>query len=94
MGVVSKTSRLPHGAAMHATIDHRSHEDAAFEPHDSGWMYRSEAFAEDVDHLLPAVLAVDGPRDGAPDAAHSGQPRPNWSAVFAGSLLGRAQGAG
>lgn len=79
---------------MYATIDHRSREDAAFEPHGSGWMYRSEAFAEDVDHLLPAMLAVVGPRDGVSALGHSSQPRPTWSAVLASSLLGRTQRAG
>jgi hypothetical protein len=45
---------------MYATTDLRSREDAAFEPQGTGWMYRSEAFAEDVDHLLPEALPVTG----------------------------------
>jgi hypothetical protein len=81
---------------MYATTDLRSREDAAFEPQGDGWMYRSEAFAEDVDHLLPAVLAMDGRSDAAAPAPRLGtsRQRARWPAVLSGSLFGRAQRAG
>jgi hypothetical protein len=77
---------------MDATTDHRSREDAAFEPQGSGWMYRSEAFAEDVDHLLPAVLAAVAPRQAAAPAPNSARRR--WPAMRVGAWFGRAPSAG
>lgn len=74
---------------MYATTDLRSREDAAFEPQGQGWMYRSEAFAEDVNHLLPAALVVDRPRDAALSSAGPAR----WPAVLTGALFGRAPGA-
>jgi hypothetical protein len=85
-------------AAMNATTDHRSRDDAAFEPQGDGWMYRSEAFAEDVDHLLSAAVAVAtapfvGARREAAALSETRNPA-RWPAVLAGALFGRAQGAG
>ena len=81
---------------MYATTDLRSREDAAFEPQDSGWMYRSEAFAEDVDHLLPAALPAKGrPAAAAPATRLTATgKRVRWPAIFSGSLFGRIQNAG
>jgi hypothetical protein len=81
---------------MYATTDLRSREDAAFEPQGDGWMYRSEAFAEDVDHLLPAALAMDGRPDAALPASrlNVSRRRASWPAVLSGALFGRAQRVG
>jgi hypothetical protein len=81
---------------MYATTDLRSREDAAFEPQGTGWMYRSEAFAEDVDHLLPEALPVTG-RPAAVALASRltvSRKRARWPSIFSGSLFGRAQSAG
>jgi hypothetical protein len=94
--------RLPicllQGAAMYATVDHRSRDDAAFEPQGDGWMYRSEAFAEDVDHLLGVAAAVvAGPAPagrGVRRAAAGAIKAARWPAVVAGALLRRPQRAG
>jgi hypothetical protein len=87
---------LLQGAAMYATTDLRSREDAAFEPQGEGWMYRSEAFAEDVDHLLPSVQLMAGRADAAAPASRLGASRKpaRWPAVLSGSLFGRTQRAG
>jgi hypothetical protein len=87
---------LLQGAAMYATTDLRSREDAAFEPQGNGWMYRSEAFAEDVDHLLPATLPLTGRPEAAAAASRLTAPRKpaRWPAVLSGALFGRAQRAG
>jgi hypothetical protein len=79
---------------MYATTDHRSREDAAFEPQGNGWMYRSEAFAEDVDHLLPAAPTVVAPRGVATPALNATRQVARWPAMLAGALRGRVQGAG
>jgi hypothetical protein len=79
---------------MYATTDHRSREDAAFEPQGNGWMYRSEAFAEDVDHLLPATLPLAAPGGVVAHALSSTRQVAGWPAMLAGMLRGRVQGAG
>jgi hypothetical protein len=59
-------------------------------------MYRSEAFAEDVDHLLPSVQLMAGRADAAAPASRLGASRKpaRWPAVLSGSLFGRTQRAG
>jgi hypothetical protein len=81
---------------MYATTDLRSREDAAFEPQGDGWMYRSEAFAEDVDHLLPQLQLLAGRPDAAKPGSRLGASRKpaRWPAVLSGSLFGRAHRAG
>ena len=72
------------------------HAEIHAEPLCEGWMYRSEAFAEDIDHLLSvavAVAVVKGPFSGVRRGGLAINPA-GWPAMLAGALLGRPQGAG
>jgi hypothetical protein len=72
---------------MYAAPDHRSREDAAFDPQGEGWMYRSEAFAEDVDHLLSVAAAVVSGPAGSPSRSEprAAGRRAGWAGAFFGT---------
>ena len=73
---------------MSTDADHRSRAETPADPLSEAWMYRSEAFPEDVDHLLTAAVAVaSGPFNAA-------SRDPAWPSLLAGVFLGRPQGAG
>jgi hypothetical protein len=73
-----------------ATQCDRSPAEAAVDPSSATWLYRSEAFAEDLSELVPAAAC-------GPAAAPHG-PRPAravalWPATLAAAWFTRVQGA-
>ncbi len=73
---------------MSTDADHRSRAETPADALSDAWMYRSEAFAEDVDHLLTAAVAVAG------GPLLAAQRKAGWPSVLAGGFFGRPQGAG
>lgn len=75
---------------MNAFASDRSPADAATDPSMESWLYRSEGFAEDLDELVPAVLA---PIAAVAARLHAGRPAPRWPSSLGLGWLARPLGA-
>jgi hypothetical protein len=75
---------------MNAFESDRSAADASTDPSVQSWLYRSEGFAEDLDELVPAVLA---PIAAVAGRVRAGKPALRWPSAWGGGWPARPLGA-
>ncbi len=73
-----------------ATTTDRATADAPVDPSTQSWLYRSEAFAEDLDELMAAARAVVAPSRAERRKAPSST---SWPSALSAAFWGRAQRA-